>query len=364
MPKKIQTLSLALAGAGLVGKWHAAACEAVGSVELRWVVDPSEAGRSFAESSGLDWYPSLPSLFAEERPDGVIIATPNQVHLENGLDCIEAACPALIEKPIAPTTSEAARLVRAAMTKGVTLLVGHHRRHNPLVRQAKSIIDEGRLGRIVTVQGSCWLLKPDDYFAQDWRKRSGGGPVLVNAIHDLDLLRHLCGEILAVQAQVSSNLRAGDNEDSAVVLLSFRSGAIGSFSVSDCVAAPWSWELTAAENPAYPATTESCYLIGGTKASLSIPDNRLWSHGPGGHWKTAIQASAFPGSRGDPLVAQVAHFAAVIRGEELPLVTGVEATRSLAVVEAILMSAKTGHQEAVLVPEFPLDQANTLRSAE
>lgn len=317
---------------------------------MSWVVDPSEAGAAFAREIDAEHYSSLQDLFLEAKPNGVIVATPNQVHLENGLACVEAGCPLLIEKPIAPTTGEAARLVAAAKAKGVPLLVGHHRRHNPLVGRARALIDEGRLGRIVTVQGSCWLLKPDDYFAQDWRRQRGGGPVLVNAIHDLDLLRYLCGDVLSVQAQLSSDLRDGDTEDSAVVLLRFKSGAIGSFSVSDSVAAPWSWELTAAENPAYPATTESCYMIGGTKASLSIPDNRLWSHGPGGHWKTAIQATAFPGRRGDPLVAQLAHFAAVIRGEEVPLVSGAEATRSLALVEAILKSAKTGCPEAVAVP--------------
>ena len=86
----------------------------------------------------------------------------------------------------------------------------------------------------------------------------------------MDLLRYLCGDIECVQAMTSNAVRGGETEDSAIVLLKFRSGALGTLSVSDTVAAPWSWELTSGENSAYPVTSQSCYLIGGTRASLSI----------------------------------------------------------------------------------------------
>lgn len=337
-----KTLGLALAGAGLIGKRHAAASRSVASFSVESIVDPSPSSRTFAEEIGAAWYPSLRDMFSSSAPDGVILATPNQVHVDNGLDCVRARCPMLIEKPIATSSAEATKIVEAAKAADVAILVGHHRRHNPLVRRARAIIDEGSLGRIVTVHGTCWLAKPDDYFAAEWRRKDGAGPVMVNAIHDIDLLRHFCGELESVQAMKSNAVRGNGMEDSAVVLLKFRSGALGTFSISDTVASPWSWELTAAENTAYPATTQSCYMIGGTEGSLSIPDNRLWSHGSHGHWMNPMHATSFPGEAGDPLVAQLNHFAEVIRREEKPLVSGEEGLKSLAVVEAILRSASCG----------------------
>ncbi len=344
-------VKLSLAGAGLVGRWHADAIRALApEVDLLSIVDPDRQAASYADGLGIPWYSSLKEMFAAETPDGVILATPNQVHLENALDCTEARCPMLIEKPIAVTSQEAERIVHAAGDKGVPVLVGHHRRHNPLIRQAKKIIDGGTLGPIVTVQGTCWLLKPDAYFEPDWRRRPGAGPVMVNAIHDVDLLRHLCGDVAGVQAVTSSAARGFATEDSAVALLSFRSGALGTLNVSDSAAAPWSWELTSGENPVYPTTRESCYLIGGTRGSLSLPDLRVWSHGEDGHWKTGITAAGHPVADADPLREQIRHFAAVIRGEEEPLVSGLEGMKSLQVIEAILLSAREAR--AVQLPSF------------
>lgn len=350
------SLKLAVVGAGLIGKRHAAAMTNAGSVELVTIVDPSSAGRAFAQDIGAAWFPSLSDMFAMSVPDGIVVATPNQAHVENGVECIAARCPMLIEKPIATSVAEAAKIVDAGRLAEVPILVGHHRRHNPLVRNARAILDQGGLGRVVMVHGTCWLSKPDGYFDAAWRKKSGAGPVLVNAIHDVDLLRHLCGEIECVQSLASNAVRGGPTEDSAVVLLKFRSGTLGTISISDTVAAPWSWELTAAENTAYPATAQSCYLIGGTKGSLSIPDNRLWNHTANGHWMTPMQTTSFPGETGDPLVTQLEHFAAVIRGEEEPIVSGEEGLKSLAVIEAILRSAASGEQVQIHACTVGADQ--------
>lgn len=336
---------IAVAGAGLIGKRHADLIQAgIQDVDLAAIVDPAPAGRDYAQACGLEWYPSLTAMFAACDPDGVIIATPNQRHVENGLECVAATCPMLVEKPIASSSLEARELVDAASAAGVPLLVGHHRRHNPLIRQARALINEGRLGRIRVVQGTFWISKPDDgYFAPEWRRTAGGGPVMVNAIHDIDLLRYLCGDVARVQAISSNATRKFDVEDTAVALLTFRSGVLGTFTLSDTVASPWSWEMTSGENPDFPRTQQSCYLIGGTEGALSVPDLKLWQHPDGGHWKDPIGAVAFPSENTDPLVAQIRHFADVIRGRETPLVSGEEGLRSLQVVEAILESAATGN---------------------
>ena len=208
--------------------------------------------------------------------DGGILATPNRLHEAGALACIDAGLPVLVEKPIATDLPGARRIVAAAEAAGVAAAVGHHRRHNPLIARAKALIDEGRLGQIASVQGPTWFMKPDSYFTTDWRRRKGAGPVYLNLIHDIDLLLHLVGPVVTVQAMESNAVRGNEVEETAVILLRFASGALGTVNVCDTAVAPWSWELTARENPAYPATSEDCYWLGGTEGSLSLPNLALW----------------------------------------------------------------------------------------
>lgn len=337
-------LKLALIGAGLIGRRHVTAMrKAEAGAAFTVIVDPAEEVRAFAAEHGAMWRASVEDMLAEDKVDGVVIATPNQLHLSHGLACLSAKLPVLMEKPIAVTTAEARQLVDAAALAQAALLIGHHRRHNPLIKHAKAVIDSGALGQIIAVQAVCWLAKPEPYFAPEWRRRKGAGPVLVNAIHDIDLLRWLCGDIVSVQAMGGHAARGFETEDTAAALLRFKSGAVGTLSVSDAIAAPWSWESTSGENPSHARVAESCYLIGGAKGSLSIPDNRLWRHegenASSGHWKSPLSALSFPCDSADPLVAQLEHFAAVIRGDTTPLVSGAEGMASLRTVEAILASA-------------------------
>ena len=335
-------VKLAVAGAGLVGKRHVESISAVEGVSLACVVDPDPAGKAFAEKKGVLWYSSIGEMFDKAEVDGVIIATPNQLHLENALDCIAVDCPALIEKPVAVNVSEAEQIVTAAKSAGVPMLTGHHRRHNGLVKKAKSIIDEGTLGTIVSVQATCWLYKPDDYFNTGWRSKQGAGPVFINLVHDIDMLRHLCGDVASIQALESSMVRGFEVEDTAAIMLRFQNGALGTINVSDTAVAPWSWEMTARENLAYPATSEACYMIGGTKASLSLPNLTLWRNEGKRSWWNPLNGTKIPFDLEDPLHVQIKQFAAVIRGEQTPLVSAEEGLKTLRVIEAIKHAAGTG----------------------
>lgn len=333
---------LAVLGAGLIGRRHIEHVLAEPEAELAAIVDPMPAAKALADERGVPWFPSLAALVAAARPDGVIIATPNQLHVENGLEAVAAGLPALVEKPLADEVAEATRLVEAAEAAGVPLLTGHHRRHNPLLRAAKAAIDDGRLGAIVAVHGTCWLCKPDEYFAAAWRRRKGAGPILINLIHDVDCLRHLCGDVAAAQAQATSAGRGHEVEDSAVILLRFRSGALGTLSVSDRVVAPWSWELTSGESPAYPRTAEPCYLIGGTRGSLAIPQLDLWHNPTRPSWWEPIERARLPVTAEDPLRLQVRQLCRVIRGAEPPLVSGRDGLETLKVIAAIRQAAASG----------------------
>jgi len=296
-----------------------------------------------AATRGIDWHPS-PEAVPAGRLDGMILATPNALHVPGGLACVGMGLPMLVEKPVATTVAEARALIDAAEAAGVPILTGHHRRHNPLIAKAKTMIEDGRLGRLVSVQAQFWLRKPDDYFDSLWRREAGAGPVFINLIHDIDLLRHLVGDVVAVQAVESHAARGFDVEDSAVILLEFANGALGTVNVSDTIPAPWSWELTAGENPAYPATDQSCYLIGGTEGALDLPRLRLWRHEGRQGWWEPLAATIHPHDRADPLLVQIAHFADVIRGKAKPLVSGREGMKTLQVIEAVKAAAATGRR--------------------
>src|SRR3712207_5146735 len=164
---------------------------------------------------------------------------------------------------------------------GVPVLVAPHRRHNPIMRKAAEIIAGGGIGRVVAVHGQWLSHKPKDYFNVTWRRDAGGGPVLINAIHDIDCLRMLCGDVDTVTAMTSSGTRRFEVEDTAAALLAFESGALGTFLVSDTVSAPWSWEWGSGENPNRPTEPENCYIVAGPKGSLAVPTLQHRWHDPG-----------------------------------------------------------------------------------
>ncbi len=341
-------LRLAVLGAGLIGREHIARIAGSPEASLAAVVDPSPAAAAIAAAHTAPWYPDFATMLAAVRPDGVIVATPNQMHRDHGLAVIAAGIPVLVEKPIADTLEAAEALVTAAEATGVPLLVGHHRRHSKMIRRARAIIESGQLGRIVAVHGFFWLVKPDAYFDVAWRREPGAGPVLLNLIHDIDLLRHFCGEVASVQAFGSNAVRGFPVDDSCVVSLRFTSGALGTITVSDTIPAPWSWEQTAGENPAYPRTGEACYQIGGTLGALSIPSLELWSSESERSWWQPLQRSRVYDTDADPLVEQIAQFCRVIRGAEPPLVPGREGLASLRVIHAIQQAAATGQRVDLL----------------
>ena len=197
---------LGVVGAGLVGQRHIDVVVANPELELVGIVEPGDAAVRTAQSAGCRLYESLETLLDDGKPDGVIIATPNSLHVEQALLCVQANTPVLVEKPIAVSSSEAAKLVVAAEKADVPILVGHHRRHNPIIKRAKDIVVSGGIGDVRAVQGTCWFYKPDHYFEESpWRKENGAGPIAVNLVHDVDLIRHLVGEVVSVHAHGDSS---------------------------------------------------------------------------------------------------------------------------------------------------------------
>ncbi len=340
---------IAVAGAGAIGMAHIGVLQASARCTLSAVVDPSPAAADLAAKAGVPLYKSLAELFAHNKPDGVVLATPNPLHLTQALQCIAAGLPMLLEKPIASTVAEAVQLVSAAEKAKASILIGHHRAHSPIMARAREVVASGVLGPLVAVTGSAMFLKPDHYFADaPWRRELGAGPILLNMIHEVHNLRLLCGEIVAVQAFSSYATRGFVVEDTVAINLRFANGALGSFMLSDTAASPRSWEQTSQENQAYPSyDDEDCYVIAGTLGSLGVPTMRLKTYprdsspADRGWWKP-FELSVAGMVRDDPLKRQMEHFGAVVRGEAAPLVSARDGLNNLRVTEAIVAAAKAG----------------------
>ncbi|MEZ5842240.1 MAG: Gfo/Idh/MocA family oxidoreductase [Hyphomicrobiaceae bacterium] len=334
---------IAVVGAGLIGRTHIAVLKSHHpDFTLAGVADPSPVAAEEGRALGYPVYPSMQALIASESPDGVLIATPNQTHVPLGLEAIARGLPILVEKPLADSVASAARLVVAGRRAGIAIQTAHHRRHNPVLRRAAEILKEGSIGRLVAVT-ACYLShKPAGYHDLAWRREPGGGPVLINAIHDIDCLRMLAGEIESVQAFASNAVRGFAVEDTAAAALRFSNGALGTLVCSDTASSPWSWEWGSRENPKFPFDAEDCYTFSGTLGSLSVPTLVHRWHEPGRQsWETPLTSRRHHVPLADAYVEQLRNFAAVIRGNEVPAVSGEDGLRTLATTLAISRSAAT-----------------------
>ncbi|MBI3513321.1 MAG: Gfo/Idh/MocA family oxidoreductase [Proteobacteria bacterium] len=337
-------LRIGVIGAGLIGRTHVAVLRSGNpAFTLAGVADPSPTAVEEAKKLGYPIYPTIEEMLDKAKPDGAIVAVPNQMHVKAGLACIARGIPIIVEKPVSDSVAEALELIEAGERAGVAILTGHHRRHNPIMRKAAEVVRDGGLGRVVAATAIYLSHKPAGYHDLAWRREPGGGPVLINAIHDIDCLRMLCGDIETVQATASNAVRGFAVEDTAAAVLRFKSGALGTLVVSDVASTPWSWEWGSRENPSFPHDHEDCILLAGTLGSLALPTLTHRWHDPGKQsWHTPLTQKRHHVAPADSYTEQMRNFAGVIRGTEKPVLSGRDGTVTLATTLAITRSAQTG----------------------
>ena len=350
---------IAVAGAGDIGRRHMAAIRENAECVLCGVADPTLNGAAAAGQFQVERFADTSDMIAALAPDAVIIATPNASHLDVARHCLERGVPALVEKPVADTVEAGYALANMADACGVPVLVGHHRRHNPLIRRARALIASGAIGDVVAVSATWLARKPDRYFDVRWRQEPGGGPILINLIHDIDNLRHLIGEIVTIQSVTSNARRGSAVEDTAAMVITFASGALGTIILSDTTPSPWSWELTAGEATSYSyhRVPADCYLIAGALGALGVPSLRVWRHEGIQSWQSPLIEERIAFVEEDPLAAQLRHFVDVIRGRAAPLVSARDAVRTLQVALAVSEAGRT--QSIVRLPDEAPHQAAT-----
>lgn len=335
-------LRIAIAGAGAMGQNHIRMVNEEPRTSLVAIADPAPQAQVLADRNEVPLFTDVESMLDEVKPDGIIIASPNSLHIPNAYVALSRSVPALIEKPLSDNTDTARRFVEDVNNSDVKFLVGQHRRHNPRVRAAKNIIESGVLGRLVTISLHYMVYKPDNYFDVEWRRQEGAGPILVNMVHDVDLLRHLIGEPSEIQALSSSSTRGFKTEDSAVANIRFDNGALGSITLSDASVSPWNWEATSREDPFYSPFNADAFLISGTKGALTLPRLHMYSYDGESSWTKPLNCEIKGVKDAQPHSEQLKHFCDVIEGKAEPLVTPEDALRTLEALNLIKEAAKSG----------------------
>jgi predicted dehydrogenase len=241
---------------------------------------------------------------------------------------------------------EAERLVQAVAKSGMKTLAGHHRRYLAAAQQARQYIRNGNMGALVAASVLWATRKPDDYFNVAWRTQPGGGPLLINAIHEIDMLRYLCGEVRSVGGLASHAIRNFAVEDTAAALLEFDNGCLGTLICTDAGFSPWTIEQGSLENPKFPFSGQSTYRLVGTKGSLELPVLRGWAAARADAigWDREIAATDLAVPYHDPFQAQLAHFQRLIRLDEPPVVSVRDGANTLAVTLAIQQSGVDGRR--------------------
>jgi len=320
--------------------------EAMPDVDLIAVAGMDELSVQRAKAMNKPLYTDYRELIDKVPLDCVCIALPNRLHREAAEYCARRGLHLLCEKPIADNVTDAQAIIDVCKTNKVRLLVGHHRRSSSKIRKIRDIIASGKIGELISVHFMWVLAKDHPYFGVPWRTAPGGGPLLINSIHDIDDLRFTTGmKIDKVYAAARNNIRRNKVEDSIAIVMESEDGPTATYCVSDGIPSPWSYELTAKENPNFSfVDQQDCYFFMGTKGSIAFPSMTFYSYEQEHYgWYNPLKIEKLEVTDNDPMQAELLHFIDVVRGEAEPICTGEDALASLKVVMAIKESAETGN---------------------
>jgi predicted dehydrogenase len=191
---------------------------------------------------GVPFYTDYRQMIDELKPDVAVVITPHYNHAEIAIDCLRAGCNVLVEKPMALEVAEADAMIAAAQKSGKLLAINFQHRQRPEVRAARRLVQEKRLGKLQRINMVTPWPRSAAYYSQaSWRATwpgEGGGVLMNQAPHDLDLVCHLMGRPDAVVAWTRTMLHNIEVEDTATALLSWDSGATGYLHVSTAEAGP------------------------------------------------------------------------------------------------------------------------------
>ncbi|HZZ20243.1 MAG TPA: Gfo/Idh/MocA family oxidoreductase [Opitutaceae bacterium] len=235
----MQKLRTAIVGSGKVAHLHAKALKALGESELVGVCGrPSATLDAFGATYGIRVFHDIKAMARDAGVQAVVVGTPHPVHAAAAVDAAEAGVHVLVEKPLASTLADCDRMIAAARRSGVALGTISQRRFYPPCQRIRAAIDSGKVGKPVLASAVIFGWRDEAYYRSDpWRgkwKEEGGGILVNQAPHQLDLLLWYMGEIDQVQGYWANlNHPYIEVEDTAVATIRFRSGALATLLVSN-----------------------------------------------------------------------------------------------------------------------------------
>jgi UDP-N-acetyl-2-amino-2-deoxyglucuronate dehydrogenase len=340
-------LHLGLVGGGGISDTHARAALEVDGVRVAAVQGVNrQKVDALAARSGATPYSDVDALLAHRPLDFVAIGSPSALHAAQGIAAARAGMHVLVEKPIDVTTRRADALVAAADAAGVRLGVFFQDRFKPGTRRLKALVEEGVLGRPIMADARVPWYRPPAYYAESrWRGTpmlDGGGALINQAIHTVDLLLWLLGDIARVHARTATTLHAIAVEDSGAAILEFASGVLGVLA------------FTTAAYPGYPrrvsvtGTRGTALLEHDDVVSVDVMGGKAPDHpqGPGAGPQRppgSFEAAASPiVSDVGPHRAVIEDFVGAIREGRSPRCDGRQGRRSVAVIEAVYRASREG----------------------
>ncbi len=331
-------MHIGLIGAGNISETHArAASEIAGtSISAIYGSNPAKTSR-LAKEYGAQAYSDYQAFLMHRPMEIVIIGSPSGLHASQGVSAAQHGLHVLTEKPLDISTAHAGELIAAADQAGVKLGVLYQDRTKPDIRTLKKWIEEGLLGKLLLVNAQLKWYRPPEYYAESkWRgttKLDGGGALINQGSHTIDLLLWLCGEVSRVQAHVATVLHSVETEDVAVAALEFACGAVGTLFA------------TTAAFPGYPRRVE----ITGTNGTVILEHDRIVAAdlrkpptdalaSAGGDTNNSASSAVVSDVSGHR--ALIEDFVAAIREDRRPLCDGRDGLRSLELIERIYRAAK------------------------
>ena len=329
---------IGLIGSGNITQTHARAASAIPGVQLSAIygTNPQTVARLATEHHSKP-YTDFAAFLAHKPLDLVILGTPSGLHADQGVAAAQQGLHVLTEKPIDISTRKADALIAAADKANVKLAVIFQDRLKPNIQRLKHWLDRGLLGKPLLVDARVkWYRPPDYYSSSKWRGTfalDGGGALINQAIHTVDLLLWLLGDVLRVQARTATILHKIEAEDTAVANLEFANGAVGTLLA------------TTAAYPGYPRRLE----ITGTEGTVILEHDRIIAADlrnpppdfaaitPGDSNQSASSAAVTDISGHKAILEDFLH---AIANNTQPICNGREGRRSLALVASIYHSAQ------------------------
>lgn len=254
----------AIIGCGMIANFHATAISRIPEAELTGVFeDHSASAQLFLESWPVKLFSSLDELCASGEVDAVCVCTPSGLHTAQAVRVMEAGKHLVVEKPMSLSLADADKLISTAKRTGVKVCVISQFRFSDAVHEIRRALDAGAFGTVVSGSLSMKYFRSHEYYASSgWRgtwAMDGGGCLMNQGIHGIDVYRYLMGPVRTITALTKTQTRRVEVEDSAVAILEFESGAVGTLEGSTTCC------------PGYPRRIEIC----GDQGSVVLEEDSI-----------------------------------------------------------------------------------------